>query len=55
MDPTDALPTRQRLVVAALAVAVTVLALLRPTPDVGAHTDGVNELPTGPSALAAGR
>ena len=39
----------------ALALAVTVLALLRPTPDLRAHTDGVNPVPTGPSALASGR
>ncbi len=55
MDDTTPIPTRQRLVVAALAVAVTVLAMLRPTPDLGAHTDGVNPLPTGASALATDR
>ena len=55
MEPTDAITPRQRLVVAALALAVTVLALLRPTPDLRAHTDGVNPVPTGPSALASGR
>ena len=55
MDPTEVCTTRQRLVAVALAVAVTALAMLRPTPDVTAHGDGVNHVPTGPSALAAGR
>lgn len=55
MDPTDAITPRQRLVVAALAVAVTVLAMLRPTPDLSAHADGVNPVPDGASALAADR
>lgn len=55
MDPTDAISRRQRLVVAALAVAVTALAMLRPTPDLSAHTDGVNRVPNGASALATGR
>ncbi len=55
MDSTDAISTRQRLVVVALAVAVTVLAMLRPTPDLSAHTDGVNTVPSGASALASGR
>jgi len=55
MDDTTPIPTRRRLVAAAFAVAVTVLAMLRPTPELTAHTDGVNPLPAGPSALAGDR
>jgi hypothetical protein len=41
LDPeARALTTRQRLVVAAVALAILALTALRPTPDVGAADDG---------------
>ncbi|MCB1004159.1 MAG: hypothetical protein KDB35_08230 [Acidimicrobiales bacterium] len=58
MDETAALPVRQRLVIALVAVVVVVLSMLRPTADVSGHLDGVNQVPVGPTvfpgAAAAG-
>ena len=53
MDDTTTVTARQRVVIAlAAAAAVVALTMLRPTADVGAHLDGVNEVPVGPTVFS---
>ena len=51
MDDTNSISPRERGVVAALALVVVVLAMLRPTPDLRDQGDGVNAVPIGAHAL----
>ena len=53
MDDTTTVTPRQRVVVALAAAAVVALTMLRPTADVGAHLDGVNEVPVGPTVFSS--
>ncbi len=52
MDDTTTVSRRQRVVIALAAAAVVALTMLRPTADVGAHLDGVNEVPVGPTVFS---
>lgn len=52
MDDTTTVTPRQRIVIALAAAAVVALTMLRPTAHVGAHLDGVNEVPVGPTVFS---
>lgn len=52
MDDTTNVSFRQRVLIALAAAVVVGLTMLRPTADVGAHLDGVNEVPVGPTVLS---
>ena len=52
MDDTTTVTARQRVVIALAAAAVVALTMLRPTADGGAHLDGVNEVPVGPTVFS---
>ena len=52
MDDTTTVTPRRRIVIALAAAAVVALTMLRPTADVGAHLDGVNEVPVGPTVFS---